>query len=190
MKHLKLYESFGNKTAIIIHGYGVTSDECFYPWLKSSLEKSGYTVELPQLPNPTNPNVDEQVDYIVENYPNKKNIIIGHSFGCPVAMKLVERLNYKIDALVLVSGFIDTNFGDDEEDEVLSDSCDWVFNFSDIKSKANVYILRPNIDSAVTLQQTKDMANEFGVEINYFNPVEDHACGAKEPEILKFINSI
>jgi hypothetical protein len=59
-----------------------------------------------------------------------------------------------------------------------------------IKSKTNVYILRPNIDSSVTLQQTKDMANKFGVRINYFNPVEDHACGVKEPEILKFINNI
>lgn len=184
MKYLK---KFNSKTAIIIHGYGVESNDCFYPWLKSELESIGYNVELPKLPNPHNPNVDEQVDYILDNYPSKKNIIIGHSFGCPVAMKLVEKLDYSIDSLFLVCGFTDTNFGDEDDDEVLINSCDWKFNFSDIKSKTNVYILRPKLDTSVTLNQTKDMSRKFGVPISYFSQIEDHACGSREPELLSFI---
>lgn len=193
MEHITPYKLFESKskTALIIHGFGTNATECFYPWLKASLEKLGYAVELPNLPNPTDPNCEEQVQYILDNYPSKKDLIIGHSYGAPVAMKLVEELDYKIDSLVLVSGFIDANFNDGDEDiELLEKSCDWNFNFSDIKSKANVYLLRPNLDTAVTLQQTKDMASKFQEPIHYFKEVEDHACGEKEPGILNFIKSI
>jgi uncharacterized protein len=176
------------KTAIIIHGYNVNAYECFYQWLKIELEKIGYNVELPNLPNTSNPNDEEQVDYILKKYPNKKDIIIGHSFGACVAMKLLQRLDYKIDSLFLVSGFIDTNFPDGDT-ETLSTASNWKFNFGDIKSKSKVFVLRPVLDTEIDLDQTKSLANKLNVPINYFKQAEDHACGKKEPGILKFIKN-
>lgn len=179
------------RNVCIIHGYGTNTSECFYNWLKLELEKLGFNVELPNLPNENNPICDEQVKYIMDNYPDKKDIIIGHSFGSCVAMKLVENLNYKIDSLILVSGFIDNNFNEGDEDiEALSNSCDYKFNFKNIKSKSNVYILRPNLDTSVTLNQTKVMSNKFKEPIIFFKEEDDHACGEKEQGILSFIKTI
>jgi len=192
MRYISPFRMFRkNKVALIIHGYGVNYNECFYPWLKNRLEKLGYKVELPDLPNSQEPNINDQVNFILKNYPDKKNIIIGHSLGACTAMKIVEKINYKIDSLFLISGFIDCNFSNtsDEEHEILLKSCDWKFNFDDIKSKSDVYILRPEIDSEVNLKQTEEMAKAFNVPINFFESIEDHACGEEEPEIFKFIKN-
>jgi len=196
MKFISPYITFEakkhRKVALIIHGYGANSEECFYPWLKRKLENLGYKVELPSLPNADRPNADEQVEYILENYPNKKDIIISHSFGTCVAMKLVEKFDYEFDSLFLVAGFIDHNFTftDEEEIEILSQGCDWEFNFDDIKSKTNVYILRPETDSEISLEQTESLAEAFDEPIHFFKEKEDHACGEKEPEVFKFIKDI
>lgn len=196
MEFISSYATFeakkNQKVVLIIHGYGANSDECFYPWLKRKLENLGYKVELPSLPNTDRPSADEQVEYILENYPGKKDIIVSHSFGTCVAMKLVEKLNYKFDSLFLVAGLIDDNFPffDEEEAEILAESCDWKFNFADIKSKTDVYILRPEIDSEISLEQTESLAEAFDEPIHFFKQKEDHACGEKEPGVFNFIKDI
>lgn len=171
---------------LIIHGYGVNSDECFYPWLGEELESDGYTVEIPKLPGYK---TDEQVNFILKNYPDKKDIIISHSMGGCVAMKLIEELDYEIKSLYIIAGFIDNNFPEGDEDiENLADACDWEFNFTDIKSKVeNIYVIKPSEDSAITSKQTKDLARSLGVRVNTVKVLEDHACGREEQEILNFI---
>lgn len=174
---------------LIIHGYNVNNKECFYPWLKTSLEKLGHSVELPSLPNTTNPNINKQVNYIIKKHPEKKNIIIAHSLGSVVSLKLIEKLDYEVDSLILISGFADTNFNEGDEDTTtLANACDWKFNFKEIKSKVkNIYVLKPQNDSEVTLNQTKMLSENLNVSYITFKEVEDHACGEVEPEILNFI---
>lgn len=185
MSRIKTYKDFSEKRVLIIHGYNTNANECFYPWLKKTLTKMGYVVDLPNLPNPTSPDIDEQVNYILENYPNKQNIILAHSWGSCIAMKLIEKLDYKIDKLILVSGFCDNNFSDD--DDGLDNACDWNFNFQDVKSKCDQIInLRPLTDTAVSLTQTKALSKSLEVPITKFKEVEDHACGDQEPELLKY----
>lgn len=192
MKHLLKYNELfsSSKRVLIIHGYGVNSEGCFYPWLKSELEKMGYVVDLPSLPD-SDPNIDVQIDYIMENYPDKMDIIIGHSLGSVAALKLIEKLDYKIDDLILVSGFIDNNFYEGDEDiDGLANICDWKFNFNHIISKIeNIYILRPEVDTSVTTQQTEDLSIALDSPIHIFKQTEDHACGETEPGILNYIKS-
>lgn len=185
MKHIKPYK----KRVLLLHGYGTNAHSDFHPWLKSKLEDVGYIVELPNLPNPDEPLIEEQVEYVLEKYPTKKNMIIAHSLGCVTALKLIESLDYKIDDLILVSGFIDYNFYEGDEDiENLSGCCDWDFDFNRIKSSVgNIHILRPQIDTAVTPQQTESLSKKLGSPIHIFKQVEDHACGKTEPGILNYI---
>ena len=86
MKHLLKYNELfsSSKRVLIIHGYGVNSEGCFYPWLKSELEKMGYVVDLPSLPD-SDPNIDVQIDYIMENYPDTYLKIYQYIFymSCP-----------------------------------------------------------------------------------------------------------
>ena len=194
MRYLKSFnESFEfDKNVLIIHGYDTESefdaDGCFYPWLKGELEYNGFKVDLPNLPDQKSPNMSKYMEYLLENT-QKEDIVIGHSLGAPTALKFVESIDYKIKSLYLISGFIDCNFYEGDEDtKGLSDFCNWTFNFDKIRNNVDrIYILRPNNDTSITPEQTKDMSSLIGVPITYFQEKEDHACGKEEPEILKFI---
>jgi pimeloyl-ACP methyl ester carboxylesterase len=100
---------------LIIHGWMVESGR--YDSLKSTLEKRGYRVYVPDMPGngveiePEKPfTLDDYVDFIKE-YLKKKNIrsctIVGHSFGGRVGIKLAANNPDLVDKLVLtgVPGF-------------------------------------------------------------------------------------
>lgn len=181
------------KRVLILHGYGAGIDECFYSWLKLELEKLGCIVKLPVLVTTDYPNIADQVEYLINNhYSDAVDIVIGHSLGCVVGMKLAERLDHNMDSLILVAGFVDNYFYSGDDDiERLADCCDWNFDYNKIKSKfKSIHVLKPRIDTSVTNQQTKTLLDKFGVKINLFDAYKDHACGQKEPSILDFIKKI
>lgn len=67
--------------ALILHGWGGNSQNGWKPWLKNELEKMGYDVIVPDLPNTWEPNLDEQLKFLgqYKNTISKDSIIIGHS---------------------------------------------------------------------------------------------------------------
>ncbi len=98
---------------VILHGWNETPETRFYPWLKSQLEFKGMKVDIPALPNPTNPSEEAQVNFVLKNCRFGENtILVGHSLGTVVAMKVLEKLQAKIAGLVLVGGFVSPNFKD------------------------------------------------------------------------------
>jgi len=44
-----------SKKAIIVHGWGGNPGEGWFPWAKSQLERLGYDVLIPAMPNPDSP---------------------------------------------------------------------------------------------------------------------------------------
>lgn len=89
---------------IILHGYEGRPDANWIPWLKSELEATGGVVMTPALPNPDAPNVNEQVQFIVDNAQfNTHTVLVGHSLGCAVALKAIEKKGVKIKKVVLLS---------------------------------------------------------------------------------------
>jgi leucyl-tRNA synthetase len=97
---------------VILHGYKGSADGNFIPWLKKSLEKQGFKVQAPQLPNSDNPKESEQVGYVLQNCTiNENTVLIGHSLGAAVAMKIVEQLDQPIRRLALVAPTLEPKFG-------------------------------------------------------------------------------
>lgn len=194
MRHLKLFEEISDikKKVLILHGYGSSNKSDFHPWLKSELESLNIEVLLPNLPT-VKKGIDDQVNFLIEKYSDDFKLgkinIVAHSLGCVTALKLIEKLNYKIESLLLISGFVDTNFYEGDEDiENLANVCDWKFNFPKIKKNFNkAFILYPYDDSSVTFKQTKDLSKLLNTPIHRFKSKEDHACGKQEPGILKFL---
>ncbi len=178
-----------NKRILDLHGWGSDPKSEFHPWLKSELLKFGYIVDCPKLPNTDNPVVEEQVQYLLKNYNREYNIIIGHSLGGCVSMKLIPHLNYSIDKLILIASCIKIPLGQfPEDDEIVSKICDWNFDFPKIKSKCkNIIVSRPSIDTLITKSQSQELSQALGQKLQYFKSNEDHACGEKEPNILKYI---
>ncbi len=172
---------------VILHGYTGSPDSDFHPWLKSELEARGYSVQVPLLPNTDNPTVMEQVSYVLENCTfDEHTIVLGHSLGAVVALKVLETLNKPIQKLVLAAGFIEAEFLDKERP--FKDTFDWSFDFERIKKNVSSYVyLQAQNDTAVPAQQAVAMQKELGGGIVSFVAEDDHICGGQEPTVLEHV---
>lgn len=97
------------KNAIILHGAGNNSHGNWFPWLKSALEKRGYMVWTPDLPNPDVPIRETWLATIFANKEwkfNSESIVIGHSAGATFILRLLETLpdGVRISKAILVAG--------------------------------------------------------------------------------------
>jgi hypothetical protein len=94
------------KNAIILHGTGDAPTNFWFPYLKDGLEKRGYEVWLPSLPNPEYPNRKEWIPFLLEGGKfSEETIIIGHSAGAQIILSLLENIEVKIKQAILVSGY-------------------------------------------------------------------------------------
>ncbi|MFH1389025.1 MAG: alpha/beta fold hydrolase [Patescibacteria group bacterium] len=100
------------KNAIILHGAGNNSQGNWFPWLGSELEKRGYKVWIPDLPNSDEPNLNDWLDTIFSNKDwqfDEDSIIIGHSAGATLVLRILERLpeREQIKKAILVAGVVE-----------------------------------------------------------------------------------
>lgn len=94
------------KNAIILHGTGTKVTDFWFPWLKDELEKMGYEVWLPQLPNNDFPNLEEWLPFILKNGTfNDETVLIGHSAGSQIILSVLENIDVRIRKAILVSGY-------------------------------------------------------------------------------------
>jgi len=94
------------KKALILEAWYSKPEDNWYLWLKKELEKRGYEVVLPDLPDQRtdHPDVAEQVKFIGDlNFLDEDTVVIGHSLGAVLGMRLGEVFRYK--KLITVSGW-------------------------------------------------------------------------------------
>jgi leucyl-tRNA synthetase len=173
---------------VILHGYKSGPKYCWFPWLKRELEKRGHQVIVPQLPNPFLPNVANQVEFVMKNIIFDENtVLIGHSLGTVVGLRILERLKNPIKKFVLVSGLMEPKFKDKERPEV-SILVNWKFNFSKIKKNAGeIVILEDQKDFLIDEQQGEKLQKNLGGNLIKFEAKKTHTCGTVEPTVLENI---
>lgn len=176
-----------NYNFVLLHGFTANPDSDFYPWLKNKLEKLGHRVQVPKLPNTDKPTEEEQVNFVLDNVKFDENtVVLGHSLGSVVAMKVLEKLNKKIAGLILAGGFVDTEFKD--HDRNFDKTFNWNFDFDKIKSNTGfIKVLHDKNDDAITYEQAQRLANALGVPIEEFIANESHFTSKEEPLILEAI---
>ncbi|MEK6830981.1 MAG: alpha/beta fold hydrolase, partial [Nanoarchaeota archaeon] len=169
---------------VLLHGYTGSPNANFFPWLKKELEKKKYKVSAPFLPNTNNPHIYEQVNYVLKNCKFDENtVLLGHSLGSVVALKVLEKLKKPISKLISVAGFCEPKFKD--KLRPFEKTFDWRFDFDKIKNNVNeIKILRAKNDSAVFGERAESLKNKLSGTIMDFIAEDDHACGEKEPEVL------
>lgn len=124
------------KNVIILHGTGDKPTDFWFPWLKENLEKYGYEVWLPQLPNADFPNRKDWIPYIIENGKiNEETVIVGHSAGAQIILSLLEENDIKIKQAILVSGYAKALRKDAEAEKNIDD-----FIWEKIKDKATDFV--------------------------------------------------
>lgn len=99
------------KKAVIVHCWGGSPEYAWYPWIKSELEKLGYRVVVPVMPDTDEPRLNGWLSHLKEviDEPNEELVLIGHSIGSVTVMRYLEALedNQKVGKVVLVAGFTD-----------------------------------------------------------------------------------
>ncbi len=124
------------KNATILHGTGETDQSFWFPYTKSELEKTGYTVSIPNLPNTDSPTITTQLPTALKEQYNNDTILIGHSSGCALILSVLENITVQIKQAILVSGFARPYGKDKHNDPILQD----IYNWGKIKNNCKEFI--------------------------------------------------
>ncbi len=170
---------------VLLHGYKSSPEKNFFPWLAEELKRQGHTVEVPTLPDPDEPDVHTQRDHVLEScHFDEKTVLLGHSLGSVVALKVLEELDRPIEKLILVAGFSEPNFKDKKRS--FEEKFDWQFDFEKIKSSVReVSILRDEKDTAVPAERAETLKKHLAGEIFDFKAEKPHVIGSVEPMVLE-----
>jgi len=94
------------KKVLILHAWFATPTDHFYPWVKDKLEDKGFKVIVPQLKDKDKPTLKDWKRSVSKACKiDKDTIVIGHSLGSVLALKIAESLDVKIRSLILVAGW-------------------------------------------------------------------------------------
>lgn len=146
------------KRALIIHCWGGSADYAWYPWAKAELEKRGYQVSVPDMPNTDEPQLAEWLPVLQEiiGEPDEELILIGHSLGTVTIMRYLETLSgaQYIRKAVLVAAFTD-QLGFRE----LENFFETRINLANIKSKVK--------DGFIVIQSDDDpfVSEQYGIRL-------------------------
>lgn len=93
----------------LIHGWTGRPTKDFFPWAKDTLQKQGYEVSIPAMPDPDYPKIKPWVEKIKEvvGKPRLDDIFVGHSLGCMGILQYLQTLPVatKVKKVILIAGF-------------------------------------------------------------------------------------
>lgn len=97
------------KRAFLIHGWGGYPSEGWRPWLKKKLEKEGFKVKIPAMPDSDKPEMGKWVPFLAKviGKPDAETFLVGHSLGVITILRYLEGLQEgeKIGGAVFIAGF-------------------------------------------------------------------------------------
>ncbi len=160
------------KRVFIIHGWNGNPDEGWFPWLKSELEKNGFNVFTPAMPEPARPRIDEWVNKIKEEVgdSSEETYFVGHSIGSQAILRYLETLNAwdKFGGVVLVAPWINLKTGAEDEDdkEIARPWLETPINWGRAKDRAGKFVaIFSENDPLVSLDDAKIFENKLGAKI-------------------------
>ncbi len=179
-----------NHEFVFFHAYKSSVNDDFWQWLREEIEsRGGKVVFAPDLPDSSEPNIDKWVDFTKKKYSfNEKTVLITHSLGGVLAMKLLPTLKSKIHKLIMIAPPLRAEFLDGKKRPHLNKCCDWKFDFSKIREKADdIIILRDEKDYIVPSNHPQEIANKLNAKLFSVIAQEPHFHNKSEPEVLKTI---
>ncbi len=172
------------KRFVLLHGYTGTPENNFFPWLKAELEKHGYEVIVPALPNTKNPTVAEQVSFVLENIKfDAHTALLGHSLGGTIALKIAEQ---KPLAKLILADAVTNSIRQDRQTKY-EKTFNWIFDWNRIRSHAKEIIFLSDITPGndVLPSHAENAAKELSAEVRKIHANDIHICAKEEPEVLK-----
>ena len=145
----------------IIHGAYGSPQENWVPWLKTELEKLGYTVIVPKFPTPEGQTL-RNWNQVFESYINqitKNTIFVGHSLGPAFILNILEQIDTKVKACFFVSGFVDL-LDNPQFDTINRTFVDKQFSWDKIKKNCSkFFIYHSDNDPYVPMEKANHLAS-------------------------------
>ena len=151
------------KRAVILHGTDGSPEENWFPWLKTQLEKIGYKVQVPLLPNNHTPNRNTYNDFLLSSgWDFTDNLIVGHSSGAVSILNLLmDKRTPKIETGVLVGAWSHMEETDLDREQFKDLFPSEGFDFKAINQKADSFVfVHGDDDPYCPLDQAKWLAKQ------------------------------
>ena len=135
------------KKAIIVHGWDGSPQEPMHMWIKRELEKKGYNVIAPKMPNPEAPEINSWISKLKNEVGeiDGNTTFIGHSIGCQTILRFLEIVNFKGKVnTIFIAGWFKLDGLEKEGKEVEDIARPWLttqINFDKIKQKINKLVV-------------------------------------------------
>jgi len=173
---------------VILHGKHGSPERDFFPWLRTQLEKQGFEVQMPVMPNASDPDDMEQADYIEKNFTlDEGTVVVGHSYGGVVALRLAER-GIKINRLHLLGTPFSGKRLDGKDGGRSFAALQRGFDFEAIKRNVRSGTLLYDInDDVIAMSDGESYARKLGWPLIKGTGKRSHFNGEVEPDVLMAI---
>ncbi|MBU4224161.1 alpha/beta hydrolase [Patescibacteria group bacterium] len=141
------------KRVFIIHGWGGSPEDDWFPWLKKELEQKGFEVFAPAMPNTEEPKIEEWVSFLANlvGESDENTYFVGHSIGRQAIMRYMERFDgIKVGGIVFVAGW---------------------FNLANLESEEEEKIARPWVETPINLEKIKNSSKKIAAIFSDNDPV-------------------
>jgi len=134
-----------SKKVFIVHSWEAHPGDEWYPWMKKELEKKGFHVEVPQMPNTDEPEINAWVSFLKEKVgkPDSETFFVGHSIGCQAIMRYLESLplGVKVGGVVFVAGWFHlTGLETEEEKETAKPWLETKIDFAKVNKHTKNFV--------------------------------------------------
>ena len=147
-------------TCVIFHGTGGSPDSNWFPWLASELRSRSLDVNVPRFPTPEGQSLDSWMKAFSDQVGqlSKDMVLIGHSMGVGMILRLLERSAIAVQASFLVSGW-EGLLGLADFDALIESFYSEPFDYSQIRrNMGKCYQYHGDNDPYVPLVLAKELA--------------------------------
>lgn len=158
------------KRVFVVHGWDGHPDEGWFPWIKDALVGKGLHVEVPAMPNPSEPTIDAWVAHLAKTVGevDENTFFVGHSIGCQAILRYLETLpeDKKVGGAVFVAGwFTLTNSETDKEKRIGKPWLETPIDFEKVKKHtSNFSAIFSDDDDVVPLENKTFFEERLGAQ--------------------------
>lgn len=172
---------------ISIHGFRGGVDLDYHKYLQRQLAELGYEVKIPVLPNPEEPKEAAQIKAVLEQCEiDADTVIIAHSLGCAVAMKLLMQLPCTVRGLLLVAPVVEPEFCVPEHAHLAYwKGFDFNYDYEAVRRRAaQRTILSDLTEYEIRGEYSKYLSRKIDARLVEVTACRKHLTGYEEPEVL------